>query len=143
VAAPNLTREQAEQRAALLEVQSYAIELDLTDGSGGPGDKIFRSVATIRFTSRDVGASTWIDLMAERAERAVLNGVELDLLHYREDRGIELPDLAEENELVVDAYCRYTNTGEGLHRFEDPVDNGVYLYSQLEEKGETGKKKRR
>ncbi|HEY0805446.1 MAG TPA: aminopeptidase N, partial [Pseudonocardiaceae bacterium] len=50
----------------------------------------------------------------------------------REDRGIELPDLGEENELVVDAYCRYTNTGEGLHRFEDPVDSGVYLYSQFE-----------
>jgi aminopeptidase N len=132
VAAPNLTREQAEQRAALLEVQSYAIELDLTDGSGGPGEKVFRSVATIHFTSREIGATTWIDLVAERAERAVLNGVELDLLHYREDKGIELPNLAEDNELVVDAYCRFMNTGEGLHRFEDPVDNGVYLYSQFE-----------
>jgi len=97
VAAPNLTREQAEQRAALLEVQSYAIDLDLTDGSGGPGDKIFHSVATIHFTSRKIGATTWIDLVAERAERAVLNGVELDLLHYREDKGIELPNLAEDN----------------------------------------------
>ena len=132
MAAPNLTREQAEQRAALLEVQSYVIDLDLTDGSGGAGDKIFRSVATIRFTSREVGATTWIDLVAERAERAVLNGVELDLLHYREDKGIELPNLAEDNELVVDAYCRYRNTGEGLHRFEDPVDGSVYLYSQFE-----------
>ncbi|HEY0805439.1 MAG TPA: hypothetical protein VGD84_10250, partial [Pseudonocardiaceae bacterium] len=63
MAAPNLTREQAEQRASLLEVQSYAIDLDLTDSSGGPGDKIFRSVATIRFTSREIGATTWIDLM--------------------------------------------------------------------------------
>ena len=26
----------------------------------------------------------------------------------------------------------YTNTGEGLHRFVDPVDNEVYLYSQFE-----------
>ena len=24
------------------------------------------------------------------------------------------------------------NTGEGLHRFVDPVDGGVYLYSQFE-----------
>jgi aminopeptidase N len=132
VAAPNLTREQAEQRAELLEVQSYVIELDLTNGSGGPGEKTFRSTTTVRFRAQQAGVASWIDLVAERAERAVLNGVELDLLHYREDKGIELPDLAEENELLVEADCRYMNTGEGLHRFEDPVDGSVYLYSQFE-----------
>jgi aminopeptidase N len=132
VAAPNLTREQAEQRAELLEVQSYVIELDLTNGSGGPGEKTFRSTTTVRFRAQQAGVASWIDLVAERAERAVLNGIELDLLHYREDKGIELPDLAEENELLVEADCRYMNTGEGLHRFEDPVDGSVYLYSQFE-----------
>ena len=34
--------------------------------------------------------------------------------------------------MVVDADCRYSNTGEGLHRFVDPVDGEVYLYSQFE-----------
>jgi aminopeptidase N len=34
--------------------------------------------------------------------------------------------------LVVDADLLYTNTGEGLHRFVDPVDGEVYLYSQFE-----------
>ena len=34
--------------------------------------------------------------------------------------------------VVVDADCRYSNTGEGLHRFVDPVDDEVYLYSQFE-----------
>ncbi|HEX5117094.1 MAG TPA: aminopeptidase N, partial [Pseudonocardiaceae bacterium] len=132
MAAPNLTREQAEQRAELLEAQSYVIELDLTDGSGGPGEKVFRSTTTARFRCLRPGATSWIDLVAEQAERAVLNGVDLDLLHYREDKGIELPGLAEDNELTVDAYCRYMNTGEGLHQFTDPVDGGVYLYSQFE-----------
>ncbi len=32
----------------------------------------------------------------------------------------------------MDADCLYSNTGEGLHRFVDPVDNEVYLYSQFE-----------
>ena len=132
MAAPNLTREQAEQRAELLEVQSYVIHLDLTNGSGGPGEKTFRSVTTVRFRCGKPGTASWIDLVAERAERAVLNGAELDLLHYREDKGIELPALAEENELLIEADCRYMNTGEGLHRFTDPVDGGVYLYSQFE-----------
>ncbi|HEY8372310.1 MAG TPA: aminopeptidase N [Pseudonocardiaceae bacterium] len=132
MAAPNLTREQAQQRAALVDVESYTIELDLTDGAGRPGEDTFRSVTTVRFRSRRPGASTWIDLVAAQVHRAVLNGVELDVSGYREEDGIALPDLAEHNELVVHADCRYMNTGEGLHRFVDPVDGGVYLYSQFE-----------
>ena len=30
------------------------------------------------------------------------------------------------------ADCAYTNTGEGLHRFVDPVDQQAYLYTQFE-----------
>ena len=63
---------------------------------------------------------------------ATLNGRELDVTGYTEEAGLALPDLAADNELVVDADCLYTNTGEGLHRFVDPVDGGVYLYTQFE-----------
>ncbi|GAB3299018.1 aminopeptidase N [Parasphingorhabdus pacifica] len=132
MAPPNLTRDQAEQRAALLEVQSYVIELDLTEGAGGPEVEIFGSTTAVRFRSSQAGASTWIDLMAARVHSAVLNGVELDVSEYDEFTGLWLPELAEDNELVVRADCRYMNTGEGLHRFIDPVDGGVYLYSQFE-----------
>jgi aminopeptidase N len=45
---------------------------------------------------------------------------------------IQLPDLAGDNELTVVADAPYMNTGEGLHRFVDPVDNEVYLYTQFE-----------
>ena len=34
--------------------------------------------------------------------------------------------------LVVRADCTYSHTGEGLHRFVDPADDRVYLYSQFE-----------
>jgi aminopeptidase N len=132
VAPPNLTRDEAQQRAALLDVRSYAVELDLTDGGGKPGDVTFRSVTTVRFASKEAGADTWVDLVATSVESAVLNGTPVDVAGYREDKGIALPSLAEENELVVDATCRYTNTGEGLHRFVDPVDGSVYLYTQFE-----------
>jgi aminopeptidase N len=132
VPAPNLTRDQAKQRADLLTVESYDIELDLTDGNGGPGEKTFESTTAIRFTSARPGQRTWVDIVAAGIRSATLNGTELDVSGYREDDGIELPDLAEKNELVVRADCRYMNTGEGLHRFVDPVDDGVYLYSQFE-----------
>ncbi|MGW4214107.1 aminopeptidase N [Lentzea sp. NPDC004789] len=132
MAAPNLTRDQAQERAELLEVESYRIELDLTDGGGKPGTDTFRSTTTVVFRSRTPGASSWIDIVAATVHRAVLNGSELDVSSYREEDGINLPDLAETNELTIEADCRYMNTGEGLHRFVDPVDGGVYLYSQFE-----------
>jgi aminopeptidase N len=132
VAPPNLTRDEAQQRAALLDVRSYDVELDLTDGGGKPGDTTFRSTTTVRFASKEAGADTWIDLIAASVENATLNGTDVDVSGYVEDKGIALSSVAEENELTVDATCRYMNTGEGLHRFTDPVDGGVYLYTQFE-----------
>ncbi|MFF0146946.1 aminopeptidase N [Amycolatopsis sulphurea] len=130
--APNLTRDEALQRSGLLAVASYDIELDLTDGHGGPGEKTFLSTTTVRFSAARPGESSWIDLVAEGVRSAVLNGTALDVSGYTEDQGIALPGLAAENELVVTADCQYMNTGEGLHRFVDPVDDGVYLYTQFE-----------
>jgi aminopeptidase N len=132
VAVPNLTQEQAAERAELLDVDSYTVELDLTDGGGKPGAATFRSITTVRFSCRAPGASSWIDLVAAQVHAATLNGVALDVTGYDEADGVALPELATENELVVEADCRYMNTGEGLHRFVDPVDGGVYLYSQFE-----------
>jgi aminopeptidase N len=136
VAAPNLTRTAAEQRAALLTVPGstieYAIELDLTDGAGRPGTETFASTTTVRFACARPGADSWIDLVAADVHSAVLNGTELDVSGYQEDDGIALPNLADRNELTVRASARYMNTGEGLHRFVDPVDGAVYLYSQFE-----------
>ena len=45
---------------------------------------------------------------------------------------VTLPELAECNILTVDATAAYMNTGEGLHRLVDLVDDEVYLYSQFE-----------
>ncbi|MGW3959531.1 aminopeptidase N [Amycolatopsis sp. NPDC005003] len=130
--APNLTRDQAKLRADLLEVTGYDIELDLTDGHGGPGEKTFASTTTVRFSSARAGESTWVDIIADRVHSATLNGADVDVSAYVEDKGIALAGLAESNELTVTADCRYMNSGEGLHRFVDPVDDGVYLYTQFE-----------
>ena len=62
----------------------------------------------------------------------MLNGRTLDPADGERRRRIRLDDLEAENELSVVATRAYTNTGEGLHRFVDPVDDGVYLYTQFE-----------
>lgn len=131
MALPNLTRDQAVERAALVTVDNYRIDLDLTDGDGKPGERTFRSVTTVEFSALG-GADTYIDIAADRVRSAVLNGRDIDVSGYDESTGIPLTGLAERNTLVVDADCRYSNTGEGLHRFVDPVDDEVYLYSQFE-----------
>ncbi|HEY3736691.1 MAG TPA: aminopeptidase N [Jatrophihabitans sp.] len=131
-AVPNLTRDDAQARAALLHVDSYDITLDLTDGGGKPGERTFRSITTVTFGANSPGASTFIDVIADSFHTVTLNGVELDVSDYATDKGLTLPDLAAQNVLIIDAELLYTNTGEGLHRFVDPLDGEVYLYSQFE-----------
>ncbi|MEQ4720404.1 aminopeptidase N [Nonomuraea sp. B19D2] len=126
--AGNLTRDEARERARLLKVESYEVALDLTEG-----DERFESVTTVRFTSSRPGESTFIDLHGADVRKVTLNGKDLDVSAYDADAGrFPLPSLAEANELRVDADCSYMRTGEGLHRFVDPVDKKVYLHSQFE-----------
>lgn len=122
----NLTRLEAQERKALLAVQSYAIALDVTTGA-----ETFRSTTTVTFTAR-AGAATFIDAITTRVHAVTLNGTALDPAAVSDNVRIRLDDLAENNTLTVDADFAYTNTGEGLHRFVDPVDGEVYLYSQFE-----------
>ncbi len=123
----NLTRDEAAARASLLDVTSYAIDLDLTTS-----DTTFASTTTIRFTCREPGATTFADLVDATIHELTLNGESLDPGEVYADSRITLTGLAAENELVVRADCTYSRTGEGLHRFVDPADNRVYLYSQFE-----------
>ncbi|MGW6982293.1 aminopeptidase N [Streptomyces sp. NPDC054932] len=126
----NLTREEAQQRAKLLTVDSYEIELDL---SGAQEGGTYPSVTTVRFQSAEAGAETFIDLVAPAVHEVVLNGESLDVAAVFRDSRIALGHLAAGvNELRVVADCAYTNTGEGLHRFVDPVDQQAYLYTQFE-----------
>src|SRR6478735_4549442 len=126
VPAENLTRAEARERASLVATQSYDVQLDLTTG---PTTFTSRTVARFAATA---GASTFIDLIAPTVHEVTLNGRALDVDAVVADSRIALTDLAESNELVVVADAAYMNTGEGLHRFVDPVDDEVYLYSQFE-----------
>jgi aminopeptidase N len=124
--ASNLTRNEARERAHLLDVESYQVELDLT-----AGDATFGSVTTVRFRCAGPGASTFVDLSAPTVREITLNGTRLGPEHFDGNR-ITLAGLVESNELRVAADCAYSRSGEGLHRFTDPADGRVYMYSDLE-----------
>jgi aminopeptidase N len=115
-----LTLVEARERAALLRVESYDVELDVT----GDGDT-FRSRTTITFDCAEPGASSFVDVVAETFREVVLNGSPVEPDQNR----LILTGLAARNTLVVDGDFRYSNSAEGLHRFVDPVDGAVYLYS--------------
>ena len=126
----NLYRDEASERARLLAVTSYDVELDLADACGErPGETTFRSRTVISFSCVEPGATTYVDLTAPSLISATLNGVAQQAF---DGNRLELRDLAAVNELVVEADCAYMRTGEGVHRFVDPVDGSVYLYSQFE-----------
>jgi aminopeptidase N len=124
--APNLTRAEARERAALIKVTSYQVDLDLTGG-----DATFGSQSVIRFRCAAPGAGTFVNLTAPAVSRITLNGEPVAPAAFDGER-IALAGLTAENVLVVDAECAYSRSGEGLHRFADPADGNVYLYSDLE-----------
>ena len=122
----NLTRDEATTRSALVSVSTYRIELDLTTD-----ERTFATASTISFTAEE-GAETFVDFVGESVDEVVLNGRSLDPADHYADSRVRLPGLAPENTVTIRATGAYTNTGEGLHRFVDPVDGEVYLYSQFE-----------
>jgi len=124
-AMPALTRAAAENRAQLIDVQHYAVDLDLTRG-----DEVFGSSTVIRFTALADG-DTFVELKPATLHRAVLDGHELDPAAL-EDNRLPLTGLAAgPHELRVEADMRYSRTGEGMHRFTDPADGETYVYTQL------------
>ena len=122
----NLTRKEAIERARIVSVESYSVEIDLTQGA-----ELFGSTTRVRFSAKE-GSSTFIDAITGAVHSVVLNGKVLQPAEVSDGIRIQLPSLEKENELVVVAQGKYTNTGEGLHRFVDPVDQEVYLYTQFE-----------
>ncbi|WP_405768141.1 aminopeptidase N [Streptomyces sp. NBC_01538] len=137
----NLSRDEARERAALLSVDGYEVFLDVRSavgdretgsGEGEGGVRTFRSVTTVRFRCAEPGATSFADLIAPSVTAVSLNGRDLDPGAVFDGTRILLEDLAADNELVVDAQCAYSRTGEGLHRFVDPEDGEVYLYTQYE-----------
>ncbi|MFI7387546.1 aminopeptidase N [Streptomyces sp. NPDC049813] len=122
---PVLTRDEAQTRARLIDVEHYTVDLDLTRGAD-----TFDSRAEIRFTAHTPG-DTFVELKPAELRSATLDGRPLDPAALTGNR-LPLTGLtAGPHELRVDARMRYSHTGEGMHRFTDPTDGETYVYTQL------------
>ncbi|WP_018156446.1 aminopeptidase N [Demetria terragena] len=125
--AQNLTRTEAQTRSALISVEAYDVDLDLTTS-----DETFVTRSEVTFTCASPGEETFIDFIGDSVEEIVLNGESLDPATHFADSRVRLPELASDNTLAITGTGRYMNTGEGVHRFVDPVDDEVYIYTQFE-----------
>ncbi|KKO79509.1 aminopeptidase N [Corynebacterium striatum] len=123
----NLTREEANARSQMIDVKHYDVHLDLTDS-----ETHFISTTVVSFHVKQAG-STFIDLRGEELLELRLNGAPLPTNAYEAKFGVPLSGLqVADYELKVVAKIPYSHTGEGLHRFVDPADEKVYLYTQFE-----------
>ncbi|WP_344568817.1 aminopeptidase N [Streptomyces axinellae] len=119
-----LTREEAQSRAQVLQVQQYAVDLDLTRG-----EDVFGSTTVVRFAVREAGAEAFVEVRPVTLVAAELDGVAVDPGGLRGGR-LPLRGLAEgEHELRVVAEMAYSRVGEGMHRFTDPEDGRTYVYT--------------
>jgi len=122
-----ITRAETAERARLLEVSSYVVELDLTSGPD-----VFGSTTLITFDCAEPGASTYVDLVAETVHGITLNDAPIDPATAYADGRIAVPGLAAHNELRVVADCAYGTSGFGLQRSVDSADGRIYTFTQFE-----------
>jgi aminopeptidase N len=129
----NITRAEAGVRSGQIATHSYEVTVDLSgrvpDVGAYDPTATFVSTSTVRFTSS--GGDTWINLIAERLLATTLDGHPLLEASFT-DHKLRFATEPGEHELTVSALCRFSRTGEGLHRFVDPTDNLVYCYTQFE-----------
>ena len=129
MATANITREEATLRSGVVKAGAYRVTVDVTgNGVAGP-ERTFTSHTELNFVSQ--GGSTHLDVIADEIRSATLDGSPLPTDEFDGYR-LPLKDLTEgSHTIVIDAVCRFSRTGEGLHRFVD-TDGKIYLYSQFE-----------
>lgn len=123
----NLSRQETAARSAAVTLRSIRVELDLT-GAPERARTGFPTTTTLEFDATT--DATWLDFIGEEVLRVVVNGHEHAVDH--DGSRIALSGLAASNVVIVEAVGAYSRSGEGLHRFHDPVDDATYLYTQYE-----------
>ena len=129
MATANITREEATLRSGVVKAGAYRVTVDVTGNGVADPERTFASHTELDFVSQ--GGSTHVDVIADEIRSATLDGSPLPTDEFDGYR-LPLKDLTEgSHTIVIDTVCRFSRTGEGLHRFVD-TDGKIYLYSQFE-----------
>ncbi len=129
-ASANLSRSETADRSAALTLHSAHVELDLRRAQDAAATT-FLTTSTLEFDADlSLADSTWIDFIGDNVEQVTLNGTSLPVRY--DGARIQVAGLEASNSLTIVGNGVYSRSGEGLHRFVDPVDGETYLYTQYE-----------
>jgi len=123
-----LTEAEAIKRSGRVEDVSYTLAL-IVDRL----DVRYEGEATVEFYCQDPAAGTFLDFTGDDLMELEVNGRAVRP-EERHPFRIELPGshLRAENRVRIRYRNEYDRTGVGFHRFEDPEDGEVYLYTDFE-----------
>jgi aminopeptidase N len=97
------------------------------------GEESFSATSEIHFSLNDPSIPLTIDLDQANITQLEVNGKVITADYNNWFITLAAEDLLKGNNLVSVSFTRkHSTNGEGLHRFTDPVDNRVYVYSHFE-----------
>ncbi|MEV8219678.1 aminopeptidase N [Microbacterium sp. NPDC077391] len=123
----NLSRDETARRAASITLREVRVELDLA-GAPERARTGFSTATTLTFDATE--AETWLDFIGESVDRVTVDGEEREVRW--DGARILLDGLGGSHVVRVEGVAAYSRSGEGMHRFHDPVDGETYLYTQYE-----------
>ncbi|WP_313480826.1 aminopeptidase N [Microbacterium sp.] len=123
----NLSRDETARRAASITLREVRVELDLA-GAPERARTGFSTTTTLTFDATE--AETWLDFIGESVDRVTVDGEEREVRW--DGARILLDGLGGSHVVRVEGVAAYSRSGEGMHRFHDPVDGETYLYTQYE-----------
>ena len=123
-----LTRNEATHRAAILEVSAIDVTVDVT-GATDPSQATYPVTSVLTLVARE--ERTFIDI-AGQVTSVLLNGAPHPFQDDEDRVWVEGLPVGQTITLEVRALAHYSRSGEGLHRYTDPEDGEVYLYTQFE-----------
>lgn len=126
-ASPYISQYQASLRSQIISDVHYALDFQLT------GETEFTANTKVTFNLSEVPKQLSLDLNKAQIKRFIINGTAI----YPNYNGAYInlnPRLLTSGKNTVEVlFTRpHSTNGEGLHRFQDPIDGKVYLYSHFE-----------
>ena len=126
----NLRHEEVSWRSAVCRVPSSHVAVDVT-GATVCHEAAFSVRCLMRLDIRQRAEGLWVDFVGQAVDSLSVDGQSVPVAW--DGARIDLPVLDPgEHTVEIAARGLYSNSGQGLHRFHDPVDGATYLYTHFE-----------
>ena len=126
----NLRHEEVSWRSAVCRVPSSHVAVDVT-GATVRHEAAFSVRCLMRLDIRQRAEGLWVDFVGQAVDSLSVDGQPVPVAW--DGARIDLPVLDPgEHTVEIAARGLYSNSGQGLHRFHDPVDGATYLYTHFE-----------